>query len=141
MMNLFAGEGQYLEPSFVEGIVNEYEQTVSESLYRPVQRQVFSPETAQTVREMLVGVVEEGLGQKASPHVGGAGGKTGTAQTGRYDETGEEIMDAWFAGFYPADEPIYTIVVLLDSGMHSSDDASVIFAEVADSLRFFLEDA
>ena len=140
MMNLFAGEGRYLEPSFVEGIVNEYEQTVSQSLYRPVQRQVFSLQTAQTVRQMLVGVVEEGLGQKAAPRVGGAGGKTGTAQTGRYDEAGEEIMDAWFAGFYPADEPVYTIVVLLDSGTHGSDDAAGIFAQVADSLSFFLEE-
>ena len=140
MMNLFAGEGRYLEPSFVEGIVNEYEQTVSQSLYRPVQRQVFSPQTAQTVRQMLVGVVEEGLGQKAAPRVGGAGGKTGTAQTGRYDEAGEEIMDAWFAGFYPADEPVYTIVVLLDSGTHGSDDAAGIFAQLADSLSVFLEE-
>ena len=71
---------------------------------------------------------------------GGAGGKTGTAQTGRYDEAGEEIMDAWFAGFYPADEPVYTIVVLLDSGTHGSDDAAGIFAQVADSLSFFLEE-
>ena len=141
MMNLFAGEGQYLEPSFVEGIVNEYEQTIAQSLYRPVQRQVFSPQTAQTVREMLVGVVEEGLGCKAAPRTGGAGGKTGTAQTGRYDEDGEEIMDAWFAGFYPANEPVYTIVVLLDSGTHSSDDAAAVFAQVADSLSFFLEKA
>ncbi len=139
MMNLFAGDGGYLEPSFVEGIVNEYEQTIAESLYRPVQRQVFSPQTAHTVRQMLVGVVEEGLGRRAAPRAGGAGGKTGTAQTGRRDEADEEIMDAWFAGFYPAAEPVYTIVVLLDSGSHDSDDAAEIFAQVADSLSFFLE--
>ncbi len=88
---------------------------------------------------MLVGVVEEGLGRRAAPRAGGAGGKTGTAQTGRRDEADEEIMDAWFAGFYPAAEPVYTIVVLLDSGSHDSDDAAEIFAQVADSLSFFLE--
>lgn len=139
LMNLFAGEGRYIEPTFVEGIVNEYSQTVAESLYHPVQRQVISPQNALAVREMLVGVVQEGLGGKAAPRTGGAGGKTGTAQTGRYNAEDEEIMDAWFAGFYPAEDPIYTIVVLLDSGTHGSDDAAKVFAQVADSLSFFLE--
>ena len=139
MMNLFAGNGQYIEPSFVEGVVDEYAGVVEESLYRPVQRQVFSEQTVRCVREMLIGVVEEGLGGKAAPRAGGAGGKTGTAQTGRYDEQEEEIMDAWFAGFYPAEDPVYTIVVLLDSGTHGSDDAAEEFALVADSLSFFLE--
>ena len=69
---------------------------------------------------------------------GGAGGKTGTAQTGRYQEDGEEIMDAWFVGFYPAEEPRYTIAVLLDSGTHDSDDAAQVFAKVTDALSFFL---
>lgn len=139
MMNLFANGGRYIEPVFVEGIVNEYEKTVAESLYHPVQRQVFGAETAERVREMLVGVVEDGLGGKARPRAGGAGGKTGTAQTGRFQEDGEEIMDAWFAGFYPAEKPQYTIVVLLDSGVHDSDDAAAVFARVTDALSFLRE--
>ena len=109
MMNLFANGGRYVEPVFVEGIVDEYTQSVTESLYRPVQRQVMDKDVAEVIRQMLVGVVEEGLGRKAAPRAGGAGGKTGTAQTGRYQEDGEEIMDAWFVGFYPAEEPRYTI--------------------------------
>ncbi len=139
MMSLFANEGRYIAPVFAEGIVNEYERTVSESLYHPVQRQVFGAGTAETIRQMLVGVVENGLGQKAAPRAGGAGGKTGTAQTGRYDEeSGEEILDAWFAGFYPAESPRYTVVVLMDSGAHGSDDAAQVFARVADVLSFFV---
>ncbi len=93
-----------MEPVFVEGIVDEYTQSVTESLYRPVQRQVMDKDVAEVIRQMLVGVVEEGLGRKAAPRAGGAGGKTGTAQTGRYQEDGEEIMDAWFVGFYPAED-------------------------------------
>ena len=86
MMNLFANGGRYVEPVFVEGIVDEYTQSVTESLYRPVQRQVMDKDVAEVIRQMLVGVVEEGLGRKAAPRAGGAGGKTGTAQTGRYHE-------------------------------------------------------
>ncbi len=138
MMGLFANGGLYIEPTFVEGIVDEYERTVTESLYKPVQRRAVSEETALAVRKMLVGVVENGLGRKAAPRKGGAGGKTGTAQTGRYQEDGEEILDAWFAGFYPAEEPRYIVVVLLDSGTHESDEAAQIFSRVADVLSFFV---
>lgn len=46
-------------------------------------------------------------------------------------------MDAWFVGFYPAEEPRYTIAVLLDSGTHDSDDAAQVFAKVTDALELF----
>lgn len=137
-INVFANGGRYIEPTFVEGIVNEYSQTVTQSLYTPIQRQAFRTDTAQAVKEMLISVVENGLGQKAMPLHGGAGGKTGTAQTGRFLDSGEEIMDAWFAGFYPAEEPQYTIAVLLDSGTCSSDDAAAIFAKVTTDLGMYL---
>ena len=127
-----------MEPTFVEGVVNEYSQTVTQSLYAPIQRQAFRSDTAERIRQMLVSVVENGLGQSAKPLHGGAGGKTGTAQTGRFQEDGSEIMDAWFAGFYPAENPLYTIVVLLDSGTCSSDDAARIFSKVATDIGMYL---
>ena len=136
-INVFANQGRYIEPTFVEGIVNEYSQTVTESLYSPIQRQAFRSDVADSA-EMLVSVVENGLGKPAKPLHGGAGGKTGTAQTGRFQEDGEEIMDAWFAGFYPAENPQYTIAVFLDSGTYSSDDAAAVFAKVSTDLGMYL---
>ena len=46
-------------------------------------------------------------------------------------------MDAWFGGFYPANEPRYTIVVMMDSGTHGSSDAARVFADIADALYCF----
>ncbi|MEG1274488.1 MAG: penicillin-binding protein 2 [Ruthenibacterium sp.] len=137
--NTIANDGVYLSPTFVEGYVDEYSKTIAQSLYAPVVRRCMQPETAATLRRMLTNVVENGLGQGAKPKHGSAGGKTGTAQTGRYTESGEEIMDAWFAGFYPAEQPEYTIVVLLDSGTNDSDDACAVFARVADALAYFTQ--
>ncbi|MEG1269682.1 MAG: penicillin-binding protein 2 [Ruthenibacterium sp.] len=139
-INLFANDGVYIAPTFVEGVVNEYTKSMEKSLYAPIYRQTVAPETAEAMRKMLVQVITDGLGKSATPYNGGAGGKTGTAQTGRRDATGDEHMDAWFAGFYPAENPQYTIAVLLDSGTHSGDDAGKIFAKVANALRFFLSD-
>ena len=136
-LNIFANGGRYVEPSFVEGVVNEYTRQVTQSLYAPIQRQAISPETAETVRNMLIAVVEDGIGQAAQPAGGGAGGKTGTAQTGRTEESGREIVNAWFAGFWPASRPQYTIAVMLDEGTRSSTDAARIFSDVASALYHY----
>lgn len=136
--NTIANDGLYLSPTLVEGAVDEYTEAITESYYDPVRRQSIDPAIAARVCEMLVSVVEDGLGESAKPARGGAGGKTGTAQTGRFDENGEEIMDAWFAGFYPAAAPEYTIAVLLDSGTQSGTDACHVFARVADVLSYFV---
>ena len=53
-------------------------------------------------------MVEEGTGYRAANRYCGAGGKTASAQTGRYQE-GEEIVHAWFGGFFPAGEPKYVL--------------------------------
>ncbi len=77
---------------------------------------------------MLVGVVEKGWGEKPRP-AGGAGARRGQRRRAAIRRTEKKIMDAWFVGFYPAEEPRYTIAVLLDSGTHDSDDAAQVFAK------------
>ena len=81
----------------------------------------------------MIGVVEEGSGRSAKPERGGAGGKTASAQTGQFLD-GEEIVHAWFAGFYPAEEPAYTIVVFVEGGDSGSETACPVFREIADGL-------
>lgn len=96
-------------------------------------RPVFDAEAAGAVREMMVSVVEEGSGKNALPKHGGAGGKTASAQTGQFKD-GKEIIHAWFAGFYPAEKPRYTIVVLCEGGDSGSDAACPVFKAVADGI-------
>ena len=72
--------------------------------------------------------------QDAAGVSGGAGGKTGTAQTGQYDENGEELLNYWFSGFYPADDPRYTITVLQDGILKPETSSAAIFAKVTEIL-------
>ena len=51
------------------------------------------------------------------------GGKTGSAQTGRLDENGKKITNAWFVGFAPFDNPEIAIVVMIENGQHGSEAA------------------
>lgn len=94
---------------------------------------VFLPDAAEAVRRMMVLVVEQGSGKNAKPDTGGAGGKTASAQTGQYVD-GKEVVHAWFAGFYPAEQPRYVIVVLVEGGDSGSDTACPVFREIANGL-------
>ena len=64
---------------------------------------VMSEQSAKTLRELLVSTVENGTGYRAENRYCGSGGKTASAQTGRY-RNGEEIVHAWFGGFFPAEQ-------------------------------------
>ena len=77
-------------------------------------------------------MVEEG--QNALPSNNTAGGKTATAQTGRYDEEGEEYEHGWFSGFFPAVNPRYVITVLAEDSGFGNGTAAPVFAEIVEEM-------
>lgn len=138
-MNVIANDGQYRTPSFLEGTVDEVGKTLQDSLYQPETKRAIAEETAATLRTMLEWVVEDGIGKDAAPEYGTAAGKTGTAQTSVFNEAGDELMNYWFTGFYPAESPRYTIVVLQDGTPEPEVSSAAIFAKVCDSLYWLGE--
>ncbi len=50
------------------------------------------------------------------------------------DENGEELLNYWFSGFYPADDPRYTITVLQDGILKPETSSAAIFAKVTEIL-------
>ena len=130
MMNTIASGGVYHTPFFVCGSVDETDGTPLETLAHPQSRRVMSAENAALLRKMLQQVVEEGTAQDAAWLEEGAGGKTGTAQTGQFTPDGTERKNLWFAGFYPAQRPRYTIVVLQDGQVSTEHSSVAIFARL-----------
>lgn len=123
-------DGIYRPPRLVYGTLDTegtFEEYPAENGYR-----VISEETAKKIRKMLCGVVENGC-MAAKPFFTDAGGKTGTAQSGIYGENGE-ICRAWFAGFFPADEPEYAAVILKEDGTSGSQDCAPVFRLLADEI-------
>ena len=133
MMNAIAAGGVYRTPLFVECVVDEATGEELASLAHGSARRVFSEETAKRLQGLLAGVVAEGTGQQAAPAEGTAAGKTGTAQTGQFRE-GEELKNYWFAGFYPADRPRWTIVVMQDAQTEPEVSSAAVFARLCDAL-------
>lgn len=133
MMNTVANGGMYRTPAFVQGMVDA-DGTLTGQTRAADTRTVFDAATARVLRSMLASVVSEGIGSEAQPKTGTAGGKTGTAQTGQYDENGEELLNYWFSGFYPADDPRYTITALQDGILKPETSSAAIFAKVTEIL-------
>ncbi len=92
-------------------------------------RRVISEFTAATVTAALCRAVEAGTG-KAAAVVGSVAGKTGTAETGRVTPGGQELYDAWFAGFWPAYSPRLVIVVLMEDTTEGGGAAARVFGQI-----------
>ena len=139
-MNMFANEGVYVYPQIAEGIYNADTKEQLTNLHYSKEQQLLDKNIAAKVKSMLECVVEEGAKGRAKPQELSAAGKTGTAQTGRYNENGEEILTAWFCGFYPSENPQYTICITMYNGGESTRTAAPLFKKICDSIYYVLED-
>ncbi len=130
MMAAIANGGRYVKPYLVEGETDENGRMTRISKYSE-RRQIISSETAEMLRRFLVAVVERGSGSRAKSDFVTCAGKTATAQTGK-TENGSEIYNAWFAGYFPAEEPKYAVVVLKENGEEGAVSCAPVFKEIAE---------
>ncbi|HZY10022.1 MAG TPA: penicillin-binding transpeptidase domain-containing protein [Bacteroidota bacterium] len=99
-------------------------------------RRVISPLTAVTLKNFLEGVVERGTGKAAALTGMKVAGKTGTSKKlveGHY-ETGRYI--ASFAGFFPAEDPQFVCLVMIENprGLNYSGGmtSAPVFRDIAE---------
>lgn len=137
-MNIFANKGVYVYPQITQGFYNANTKELITNLYNLNEKQVISSESADKIKSMLKNVVEQGASERALPRFLSGGGKTGTAQTGKYDENGKEILTAWFCGFYPYENSQYTICITMYNGGESTYTAAPVFKKICDSLYYIL---
>ena len=87
-------------------------------------------ETADKIKQLMAEVTANGTGTKAGLEgLGGSAGKTGSAETSRKD-----VVHAWFGGFFPLNDPKYSIAVFIEGGKSGGDAAAPIFAEIAQEI-------
>ncbi len=97
---------------------------------------IITETTANKLRYMLQQVVESGTGKNAKPPACTAAGKTGTAETGQLSN-GTSVVQSWFAGYYPAEDPQYIIVVLSEDVNTTNLQAANLFCEISNNLYEF----
>ncbi len=130
-------DGSFYPLRLVKATVDAVGNQTEMPLKAPVR--LYSGSNAALLREMMRGVVEEGNGKAARPNYGGAGGKTGTAETGWKTENGSLMIQSWFTGFYPAENPQYVVTVLSEDAETTDCQAAPVFKTVCDELYKLLD--
>jgi len=140
--NAIANEGKMVKPRFVKEVrqsgklVKHYDTEV-------INNSICSKKTIKMAKEMLEGVVEEGTARNLKNSRYKIAGKTGTAQIAndKYGYKGYESKvshQASFVGYFPADSPKYTCIVVVNAPTqnvyYGNLVAGPIFKEVADKV-------
>ncbi|HEY1356072.1 MAG TPA: penicillin-binding transpeptidase domain-containing protein [Solirubrobacterales bacterium] len=104
---------------------------------KPVR--VMSKKIAGELTELMIGVVTEGTGFAGAIPEGQVAGKTGTAELGpvpgqENSPEPEQIKDAWFAAFAPAEAPKLVVgVLLIEAEAAGGEVAAPIASQVLSS--------
>lgn len=148
LYNAVANDGTMVKPRFIKEIRRNG--VIMQSFDTEVLiDQIVKPETVRKARTMLEGVVANGSGRSLNITAFKVGGKTGTAQIAKtgarrgagktaYGEVGDRSYQASFVGYFPADNPLYSCIVVINSPSngvyYGAAVAGPVFKEIAEKV-------
>ncbi len=139
--NTVANNGKMMRPQFVTEIRTKGQLIKS---FPPVvlNPAICSQSTINKAREMMEGVVKEGTATflRTAPYQIAA--KTGTAQIAignkGYTQDGKKTYMASLCGYFPAKDPLYSIIIVVSapskSAYYGNEVAGPVFREIADKV-------
>lgn len=136
LYNAVANDGKMIKPRFVREIKRN---GVTIKKFEPevLVEQIVKKETIAKAKQLMEGVVKNGSGKGLNVSAFPVAGKTGTAKiskNGRYEKT----YQASFVGYFPADKPLYTCIVIINSpsnGIYYGGlVAGPVFKEIAEKV-------
>jgi len=139
--NAVANDGKEVKPRFVKELLYHGE-VVKEFPVQVINPSICSMSTIRKAQKMLEGVVERGTARNLRNENYKIAGKTGTAQIANekygYHSDSRISYQASFVGYFPADHPKYSCIVVINS---PSNDvyygnlvAGPVFKEIADKV-------
>ncbi len=141
LYNAVANNGVMMKPMFVSEVDKLGKPVVQyhDSVLNP---HICSPATLAIVKEFLEGVVLRGTAKNIKNDLYPIAGKTGTAQIADnnlgYENGGRKIYQSSFVGYFPADKPQYSIIVVISSpsnGVYYGAEVSgPVFKEISDKI-------
>ena len=137
--NAIANDGEMVKPQFLKE-VKDFDKVVVPFKKEVINPQICSKETVAKMKQLLVNVVEKkhGTGNRLySPNFSMAG-KTGTCQKDYRDKDKLNYISS-FAGFFPADNPKYSCIVVIHEpdksvGYYGADVSGPVFKKVAQKI-------
>ncbi len=146
--NAIANDGKMVRPLF-ENEIKKNGVTIKTFSTEVISEQIVKKSTIAKAKKMLEGVVENGSGKGLNITAFKVGGKTGTAQIANvvakkvagqtsYGFAGERKYQASFVGYFPANKPLYTCIVVINSpsnGIYYGGlVAGPVFKEIAEKV-------
>ena len=131
--NAIANNGEMVRPRFVKeiraqsNVVTKFEKEI-------MHPQICSQETIDKVKEMMLNVVKRGTADNIYDPNFSMAGKTGTCQTEYWTDNTKYISS--FVGYFPADEPKYSCIVVIHKpdkkkGYYGNIVAAPVFERIA----------
>ncbi len=125
--------GTLYQPFITKSVTDHFGNVISENKATRI-RTVIKKSTSDEIKNMMIGVVEQGSGTAAQLPDVLVGGKTGTAQKLVNNSYTSAKHNSSFIGFFPADNPKVVIYVLINSpvfGQYGGLVAAPVFHDVA----------
>jgi cell division protein FtsI (penicillin-binding protein 3) len=139
LYNAVANNGKMIAPIFVKEI-RRLGNPIEQFQARVINNKICSDKTLSKVKSMLEGVVENGSGKQVVYNpLYKIAGKTGTAQVAdaNLGYKAKKQYQASFVGYFPADKPKYSMIVVINDPKGAYYGALVsgpVFREVADRI-------
>lgn len=135
--NSVANGGRMMKPYLVDEIhrdgqvLKKYKPTV-------LDKQIASQRTIESLQSLMEGVVQRGTAKKLRSDKFRFAGKTGTSQQGYGRRRGKIKHQASFAGYFPAENPKYSIIVVIfnptQGSYYGGEVAGPVFKEIASNI-------
>lgn len=138
--NAVANNGKFLRPLFVKEI-RRAGKIIKRMKPVVIREKICSDATLKIMQNCLKGVMSRGTGKKLTSSQFSIAGKTGTARLlndkSQYVEENQSDFQASFAGYFPANNPKYTCVVVVTRPKKQKYAALVagpVFAAIANKI-------
>ncbi|MBU5677982.1 penicillin-binding protein 2 [Alkaliphilus sp. MSJ-5] len=130
LTQLIANNGLKKSLYIMEDIVDNDYVTLKKSNIAKEQ-QVLDSELAKKLKLWMEKVMLEGSGRHVEEFSNITAGKTGSAES---VENGQEVVHAWFTGYYPTNTPKYAVTIFIQNGRSGGGVAVPIFRKIVEKM-------
>jgi cell division protein FtsI (penicillin-binding protein 3) len=139
--NAVANNGRMMKPRLVKE-VRYHGDIVTSYPIKVINPSIASKSTIASAKVLLEGVVKNGTAKNLHTNTYAIAGKTGTAQIANekygYKSGGKVSYQASFVGYFPAENPVYSCIVVVNAPSNSvyygNQVAGPVFKEIADKV-------
>jgi len=140
--NAVANDTRMIKPRFAERVEKAGE-TVERFPTETINASICSEKTRRALHQLLLNAVERGTAENIKQEGYLLAGKTGTCQLNYWKSEGERAYQSSFVGYFPADRPVYSCIVVIQKpnpqiGYYGSVVAAPVFRDIALGMRRYL---